>query len=56
MERHGRVGAGGPRAARGLMSVPPADMPPHRLVLAWNSAGANPLIRSAGTSASPPAW
>ncbi|GIH65499.1 LysR family transcriptional regulator [Microbispora siamensis] len=30
----------------GLTSVPLADMPPSRLVLAWNSADANPLIRS----------
>lgn len=30
----------------GLASVPLADMPPSRLVLAWNSADAGPLIRS----------
>ena len=26
--------------------VPVADMPPSRLVVAWNSTDANPLIRS----------
>ncbi len=31
---------------RGLAMVPVADMPPSRLVVAWNSADANPLIRS----------
>lgn len=31
---------------RGLVVVPLADMPPSRLVVAWNSADANPLIRS----------
>lgn len=30
----------------GLTSVPLADMPPSRLVLAWNTADTNPLIRS----------
>ncbi|MDT0264389.1 hypothetical protein RM423_23805, partial [Jatrophihabitans sp. DSM 44399] len=30
----------------GLTSVPLADMPPSRLVVAWNSADANPLVRS----------
>lgn len=30
----------------GLASVPLADMPPSRLVLAWNSADAGPLIHS----------
>ena len=31
---------------RGLAMVPVADMPPSRLVVAWNSTDANPLIRS----------
>jgi DNA-binding transcriptional LysR family regulator len=31
---------------QGLAMVPVADMPPSRLVVAWNSADANPLIRS----------
>jgi hypothetical protein len=30
----------------GLTTVPLADMPPCRLVIAWNSNDANPLIRS----------
>ena len=30
----------------GLAMVPVADMPPSRLVVAWNSTDANPLIRS----------
>jgi DNA-binding transcriptional LysR family regulator len=30
----------------GLTCVPLADMPPSRLVVAWNSSDANPLIRS----------
>lgn len=30
----------------GLVAVPLADMPPSRLIVAWNSADANPLIRS----------
>jgi DNA-binding transcriptional LysR family regulator len=30
----------------GLICIPLADMPPSRLVLAWNSASADPLIRS----------
>ena len=31
---------------RGLAMVPVSDMPPSRLVVAWNSTDANPLIRS----------
>ncbi len=31
---------------QGLAMVPVADMPPSRLVVAWNSTDANPLIRS----------
>ena len=31
---------------RGLAMVPVADIPPSRLVVAWNSTDANPLIRS----------
>lgn len=31
---------------QGLAMVPVADLPPSRLVVAWNSADANPLIRS----------
>jgi DNA-binding transcriptional LysR family regulator len=31
---------------RGLTVVPLADMPPSRLVIAWNKADANPLVRS----------
>jgi hypothetical protein len=31
---------------RGLTVVPLADMTPSRLVVAWNKADANPLIRS----------
>jgi len=30
----------------GLTAVPLADMPPTQLIIAWNSAGASPLIRS----------
>jgi DNA-binding transcriptional LysR family regulator len=30
----------------GLTAVPLADMPPSRLIIAWNSTSANPLIRS----------
>ncbi len=30
----------------GLTSIPLADMPPSRLVVAWNSTNANPLVRS----------
>jgi DNA-binding transcriptional LysR family regulator len=30
----------------GLTAVPLADMPPSRLIIAWNSSSANPLIRS----------
>jgi hypothetical protein len=30
----------------GLTSVPLADVPPSRLVVAWNSNATNPLIRS----------
>lgn len=30
----------------GLVAVPLADMPPSRLIIAWNSTSANPLIRS----------
>jgi len=30
----------------GLTSIPLADMPPSRLVVAWNSTNANPLIHS----------
>jgi DNA-binding transcriptional LysR family regulator len=30
----------------GLITVPLADMPPSRLIVAWNSHDANPLIRS----------
>jgi len=31
---------------QGLAIVPVADLPPSRLVVAWNSTDANPLIRS----------
>ncbi|MGP4022358.1 LysR substrate-binding domain-containing protein [Actinomadura sp. 3N407] len=30
----------------GLTAVPLADMPPSRLIVAWNSADADPLVRS----------
>jgi hypothetical protein len=30
----------------GLTAVPLTDMPPSRLIIAWNSTSANPLIRS----------
>jgi len=30
----------------GLTSVPLADMPPSNLIVAWNSADDNPLVRS----------
>jgi DNA-binding transcriptional LysR family regulator len=30
----------------GLVAVPLTDMPPSRLVVAWNAAGAGPLVRS----------
>jgi DNA-binding transcriptional LysR family regulator len=30
----------------GLTSIPLADMPPSRLIVAWNSTNANPLVRS----------
>ena len=30
----------------GLVAVPVADMPPSRLIIAWNSTSVNPLIRS----------
>jgi hypothetical protein len=36
----------GDRLPDGLIAVPLLDMPPSRLVVAWNTATSNPLIRS----------
>ena len=41
----------GHRPPRGLTVVPLADMPPSRVVAAWNEGDANPLIRSLAEAA-----